>query len=389
MIRATLYYLDEARDVEQVRKALASIQEEIPHELLEIDVSRDAALEQEYGSRVPVVEVGAYTLNAPFAEIDLRVVLGAARDAADRSDGDSEEGLPDPQSSSAEDGSRSAARSNNSDTSNQKSAASSQKSAAGSQKSAASSQKSAASSQKSAAGSQTWGVRMNRGVRFFSRHWLAAFSLVVLVYAGLPFMAPTLMKVGATGPARVIYTLYSPFCHQFAFRSFFLFGPQAAYPRELAGTDLVSYGEATGLDEGDVIAARRYVGDETVGYKTALCERDIGIYVGIFIAGLVYGFVRNRRSVKPLPLKFWFLLGIVPIALDGGSQLISQLGVFPFPARESTPFLRTATGLLFGAMNIWMAYPHVDQAMKETHTTTAAKIAVAEQRSEQASELAS
>ena len=43
MIRATLYYLDGAGDVEQVRKALASIQEEIPHELLEIDVSRDAA----------------------------------------------------------------------------------------------------------------------------------------------------------------------------------------------------------------------------------------------------------------------------------------------------------------------------------------------------------
>ena len=338
MIRATLYYLDGVGAVDQARKALASIQEEIPHELLEIDVSRDGALEQEYGSRVPVVEVGAYTLNAPFAEIDLRVALGAARDAADRPDGDSAEGLSDPPSSSAEDG-------------------------------------------------QTWGIRMNRGVRFFSRHWLAAFSLVVLVYAGLPFMAPTLMKVGATGPARVIYTLYSPFCHQFAFRSFFLFGPQAAYPRELAGTDLVSYGEATGLDEGDVIAARRYVGDETVGYKTALCERDIGIYVGIFIAGLVYGFVRNRRGVKPLPLKFWFLLGIVPIALDGGTQLISQVGVFPFPARESTPFLRTATGLLFGAMNVWMAYPHVDQAMKDTHATTATKIAVAEQRSEQVSKL--
>jgi len=365
MIRATLYYLDGVGDVEQVRKALGSIQEEIPHELLEIDVSRDAALEQEYGSRVPVVEVGAYTLNAPFAEIDLRVALGAARDAADRSDGDSAEGLSDPQSSSAEDGSRSAA---------------------GGSTPEASSNKSASSSQKSATSSQTWGIRMNRGVRFFSRHWLAAFSLVVLVYAGLPFMAPTLMKIGATGPARVIYTLYSPFCHQFAFRSFFLFGPQAAYPRELAGTELVSYGEATGLDEGDVIAARRYVGDETVGYKTALCERDIGIYVGILVAGLVYGVIRNRRSVKPLPLRYWFLLGIVPIALDGGTQLISQLGVFPFPARESTPFLRTATGLLFGAMNGWMAYPHVNQAMKDTHQTTAAKIAVAEQRSEHISE---
>ena len=128
------------------------------------------------------------------------------------------------------------------------------------------------------------------------------------------------------------------------------------------------------------------MGDETVGYKTALCERDIGIYVGILIAGLVYGFIRNRRSVKPLPLKFWFLLGIVPIALDGGTQLISQLGFFPFPPRESPPLLRTATGFLFGAMNVWMAYPHVDQAMIDTNKTTSTKLAVAEQRAKHISE---
>ena len=353
MIRATLFYLDGVGDVEKVREAFSSLRKDVPHELLEIDVSGDSALQEEYGSRVPVVEVGAYTLNAPFSEIDLKVALGAARDSIERSEPASDAAaMPD----------------------------------ADGRESAATGQSSATSGGKSETSSSIWGMRMNRGVRFFSRHWLAAFSLVILVYAGLPFVAPTLMKVGATGPARVIYTLYSPFCHQFAFRSFFLFGPQAAYPRELAGTDLVSYGEATGLDEEDVIAARQYVGDETVGYKTALCERDIGIYLGIFFAGLVYGFIRNRRDVKPLPLKYWFLLGIVPIALDGGTQLISQLGVFPFPARESTPFLRTATGVLFGVMNVWMAYPHVNEAMKETDRTTSAKIAVAEQRSRQISE---
>ncbi len=367
MIRVTLYYLDGVGDVEQVREALASFQEQIPHELLEIDVSEDSALGEKYGSRVPVVEVGPYTLNTPFSEIDLRVALGAARDSSDLSDGPSDHPSDHALGS----------------------AGTGRNSAAGGKKSATSGQESAASSRKSAGSSQIWGMRMNRGVRFFSRHWLAAFSLVVFIYAGLPFMAPTLMKAGATGPARVIYTLYSPFCHQFAFRSFFLYGPQAAYPRELAGTDLVSYGEATGLDEGDVIAARQYIGNETVGYKTALCERDIGIYVGILIAGLAYGVVRNRRSVKPLPLKYWFLLGIVPIALDGGTQLISQLGLFPFPARESTPFLRVATGMFFGAMNVWMAYPHVDLAMKDTYKTTAAKIAVAEQRFQQPSKLSS
>jgi uncharacterized membrane protein len=410
LIRVTLYYLDGVGDVSEVREALASLQAEIPHQLLEIDISEDSALEKAYGSRVPVVEVGSYTLNAPFSEIDLRVSLGAARDSSDRSedasatsgDKSATSGYKSATSGdkaatsgdkSATSGDKSATSGNKSATSGDKSATSGDKSATSGEKAATSGDtsttsgdKSAASGEKSATGSQAWGMRMNRGVRYFSRHWLAAFSLVVLLYAGLPFMAPTLMKVGATGPARVIYTLYSPFCHQFAFRSFFLFGPQAAYPRELAGTDLVSYGEATGLDEGDVIAARRYVGDETVGYKAALCERDIGIYVGILVAGLVYGFIRNRRGVKPLPLKFWFLLGIVPIALDGGTQLISQLGIFPFPARESTPLLRTATGLLFGAMNIWMAYPHVDQAMKDTNQTTSAKIAIAEQRAEQISD---
>ncbi len=389
MIRVTLYYLDGVGDVSEVREALASLQAEIPHQLLEIDISEDSALEKAYGSRVPVVEVGSYTLNAPFSEIDLRVSLGAARDSSDRSeDASATSGDKSATSGykSATSGDISATSVDKAATSGDKAAKSGDKAATSDNKSATSGDISATSGEKAATGSQAWGMRMNRGVRYFSRHWLAAFSLVVLLYAGLPFMAPTLMKVGATGPARVIYTLYSPFCHQFAFRSFFLFGPQAAYPRELAGTDLVSYGEATGLDEGDVIAARRYVGDETVGYKAALCERDIGIYVGILVAGLVYGFIRNRRGVKPLPLKFWFLLGIVPIALDGGTQLISQLGIFPFPARESTPLLRTATGLLFGAMNIWMAYPHVDQAMKDTNQTTSAKIAIAEQRAEQISD---
>ena len=320
MIRVLLYYRGDTDFVDETVELLDSLQDEIPHELLEIDVSNESALLEKYGDHLPVVEVGPYTLRSPFMELDLRVAMGAARDSADRSEHPVE------------------------------------------------------------SRSQAWGIRLNRGVKFFTRHWLAVFSLAVLLYAGLPFLAPTLMKVGATGPARIIYTLYSPFCHQFAFRSFFLYGPQIAYPRELADTDLVSYGEATGMDEQDVIGARNYIGDESVGYKTALCERDIGIYVGILVAGLVYGVIRSRRSVKPLPLKFWFLLGIVPIALDGGTQLISQLGFFPFPARESTPLLRTATGLLFGAMNVWMAYPHVDQAMKETNQTTSTKLAVAEQR---------
>jgi hypothetical protein len=42
----------------------------------------------------------------------------------------------------------------------------------------------------------------------------------------------------------VLYTFYSPFCHQFAFRSLFLFGEQAAYPRSISRTDLIPFEEA-------------------------------------------------------------------------------------------------------------------------------------------------
>ncbi|MBN2471596.1 MAG: hypothetical protein JXN59_12810, partial [Anaerolineae bacterium] len=78
-------------------------------------------------------------------------------------------------------------------------------------------------------------IRMQRGVLWLSKHWLRLVLLFFGMYVGLPFAAPILMQAGAEGPARVVYTLYKPMCHQYAFRSWFLFGEQPAYPREAAG----------------------------------------------------------------------------------------------------------------------------------------------------------
>jgi uncharacterized membrane protein len=203
--------------------------------------------------------------------------------------------------------------------------------------------------------------------------------LIVGFYVSMPILAPVMMKLGMTGPASVVYRVYSPMCHQFAFRSFFLFGDQPAYPRELAGSTLTSYGTATGLDEWDVFQARAFVGNEKIGYKMALCERDISIYLGIVFAGLAYGVARRFFKVKPLPLALWALLGIAPIALDGGSQLLSQIPALPLAMRESTPWLRSITGALFGMMNVWMAYPYVEQSMVETRLEIASKLAIAEE----------
>lgn len=235
-------------------------------------------------------------------------------------------------------------------------------------------------------------IRIDKAVYWFSRHWLAVFNVLVLIYVGLPILAPVLMNAGVTGPARVIYTVYSPLCHQMAQRSFFLFGEQRAYPREIAGTDLTPIEAYIGdIPEFDGVstdnwpafftAARRFVGNEQMGYKMALCERDIGIYGFVLIGGLVFAMVRNRFKIKPLPLILFIIIGMGPIALDGFSQLFSYWasptnGSAPgeiaatiqrfLPLRESTPALRALTGALFGFMLVWLAYPQVQNGLKGT-----------------------
>jgi uncharacterized membrane protein len=219
---------------------------------------------------------------------------------------------------------------------------------------------------------------MTRAVGSFSRHWLAILNTIVFLYIGLPFLAPILMKAGAESPARLIYTVYSPVCHQLAFRSWFLFGEQAAYPRSLAGMSLVSYGEATGLEENDLAAARALVGDSHLGFKVALCERDVAIYGGILLGGLIFALVRGR--IKPLPVWAWLVFGVLPMAIDGGTQLVSGFPIAPvgWALRESTPLLRTATGLLFGLLNVWLAYPYLEESMAGTRAAASVKLAGSE-----------
>lgn len=317
----TLFTRRDCELCEQTKAVLDMLQDEFPHRLIEIDIEADPALQAQYQQRIPVLKIGPYTLQAPISPIEVRVSLAAARDSR------------------------------------------------------------GAGEEAPAETSLGWARRLNRGLLVFARHWLAIFNLFVLTYVSLPFAAPVLMHAGATRPASWIYTLYSPFCHQLAFRSWFLYGEQAAYPTGLADTSLESYAAATGFSEQDYAAARAFRGDERLGYKVALCERDIAIYGGILLAGLIYAPLRKR--VKPLPIGLWLLLGVLPIALDGVSQLLSVIPLYPFPARESTPLLRTLTGALFGTMNVWMAYPYVEQSMQETSLAISAKLAVARQRDRQ------
>lgn len=310
MIEVILYSRSDCHLCEMTRGYLDELRGEIPHRLTIIDVDSSPELQRQYGFNVPVVRVGPYTLSAPIERLDLAVTLKAAQNGE---------------------------------------------------------QHAAEIDAAIASGLINLPVkwtRSDRGILWLSRHYLAVFNVFIALYVFLPFLAPVLMKTGATTPARWIYRAYSVVCHELAFRSWFLFGEQAVYPRQIANVEgLLPYGDATGLDESDLWSAREFVGNEAIGYKVALCERDIAIYAGLLLFGL--GFTLTRRRIKPIHWILWILVGFVPIGLDGLSQLISQPPMNLIPFRESTPLLRSMSGFLFGFFTAWFGYPYMEDTMRE------------------------
>jgi uncharacterized membrane protein len=307
---------------EQARLDLQALQERIPHKLVVVNVDSDVKLQREYGFEVPVVEVGPYKLRAPFGHQELSMTLAAAQDR--------ERHIEQVEHSPALEEVRRRG---------------------------------------------VW-TRADSFSNWMAHHYMAVFNLGIVFYLGMSFLAPVLMQAGASAPAGVLYKAYSLVCHQLAYRSFFLFGEQPYYPRQAAGVPgVMTFSQATGLSEastGDaLLQARQYVGDEQVGYKIALCQRDVAIYAGILLFGILFSLSGRRLPV--LPWYLWLAFGILPIALDGFSQMFSQPPFNFFPYRESTPALRVLTGALFGICTAWFGYPMVEESMIETRRLMADK----------------
>ena len=310
----------------------------VPHRLVEVDIEQDDALLNAYALEIPVVQVGPYTVKAPFDRQKLKITLGAANDRKNQLD---------------------------------------------------------------KIGHKDHMNRVERGKNYsgadrftnwFSRHYLFVINLMLLLYVGLPILAPVLMKAGLETPATVIYRIYGGMCHQLSYRSWFLFGEQPVYPRAAANLEgFLTFNQATGLDEVGLLAARQFVGNELIGYKTALCQRDIAIYAAMLLFGVLFSL--TGRKWKSLPIWAWILFGVMPIAFDGVSQLISQWVAMPelsflqpffgwIPLRESTPFLRTLTGFLFGFTTAWFGFPLIEEAMADTRRLMRTKLAVIESSEE-------
>ncbi len=322
MITVTLYSRQGCHLCEQAQADLEQLRQKIPHRLEVVDVESDPGLLNQYGLEIPVVVAGPFRLKAPFTLQELEVTLSAAQDR---------------------------------------------------QRHIHMVENSPRLEELRQSGTWTAADRINE---WLAHHYMATFNLVVFLYLFFAFLAPILMEAGLETPANYLYKAYGLVCHQLGYRSFYLFGEQVYYPRQAAGLQgVATFQQATGLGEGnepvDVFAARNYIGDEHTGYKIALCERDVAIYGGILIFGLL--FAATRWRLRPIPWYVWLIIGILPIALDGFSQLFSQPPLSFIPYRESTPALRVLTGFLFGFMTAWFGYPMVEESMLEMRQLTAGK----------------
>ncbi len=329
-IQVTLFIPGGDPHLEQIQAGLLALYEEYPHTLHIVDIDKAQVLKDEFKDKTPVLDVGVFRLIKAFDEDDMRFAFEKATTRLEE------------------------ARAKSNDVTVRR---------------------------------ITQPLRMTRADKFsrwFSNHYMVIMNLFTFVYVFFAFLAPVFMKVGLQTPAKVIYKVFSPLCHQLAFRSFFLFGEQPYYPRELAGMEgVITYGEATGFNEYDIITARQFIGNEAMGYKLALCERDIAIYGAILIFGVLFSI--TGKKIPPLPWYVWIFLGLGPIGLDGFSQLLSQTGLAIFdwlPLRESTPLLRALTGGLFGMTTALFGFPYLEESVQENREEMQLKHAIVQQISE-------
>lgn len=94
--------------------------------------------------------------------------------------------------------------------------------------------------------------------------------------------------------------------------------------------------------------------DNVTGFKMPVCARDIGLYAAMLIGGLAYPLA--RRLDDEIPPSIFLIIALVPIGLDGGIQIISEMGILPF-VYESTNAVRLLTGAIAGLAAAFYAIP--------------------------------
>jgi len=182
--------------------------------------------------------------------------------------------------------------------------------------------------------------------------WKAAhgwhlYMLAMLAFNIIVFLPPVFLSMGYGGIAHSLYEGLHPTCHQLDSRSLCYF-PQ--------GKQIIR--DCVAEEEGLVFRRSEQIVSEGggVGYKIGVCSRDVAIYLFMLIGAFFWPFYAKGKEAGGIwPKPIWLLLAMVPIALDGGTQILGW--------RESTNLLRIITGAIIGFVMPFYLIPVMNQLL--------------------------
>lgn len=213
---------------------------------------------------------------------------------------------------------------------------------------------------------------------WLARHWLPTFLVVYGLWVILPWLAPVLMQFGQDEAGKAIYFVYSLFCHQLPERSFFLFGPHIMYS--------LSDFQAAWQNTLSPMVLRKFIGNESMGWKVAWSDRMVSFYTTVWLMGFAWWPLRRKMK----PLSWWgFALLLLPMVLDGATHTLSDFSGLGRGFRDSNDWLltltnstlplaytgdalgsfnswaRLITGVLAGLGIVWFAFPHLERSFAQ------------------------
>jgi len=131
--------------------------------------------------------------------------------------------------------------------------------------------------------------------------------------------------------AQLMYSAFAPTCHQLTSRSNCLLVSRA--------DGSYSFGDCLPSDKLSYTRANAVESETEAAYKLPVCSRDVAIYLAMLLGAIALPFVRRVES-HDWPNKWLLVASCVPIAIDGGTQLIG--------IRESSNSIRMITGAIVG-----------------------------------------
>ncbi|MEW6748202.1 MAG: DUF2085 domain-containing protein [Candidatus Micrarchaeota archaeon] len=177
-----------------------------------------------------------------------------------------------------------------------------------------------------------------------------AYGIYVLILSALMGSIVAIPLLSFSQDMRWAYDAFGPTCHQKLSRSLCVFSEGHWYwiadctPQEGEYVSQIADRESVAVEEGSV-----------VGHKMPVCARDFGLYGAMLLGALAYPLIRRLDEPTLYPA-IYLLLAMVPIGLDGGVQLVSELGLLPF-VYESSNLMRILTGGIAGFAASFYAIP--------------------------------